>query len=77
MFVGSFAVHTAMVFTFGTLLLGFIGLDLEVLAGMTSIKTLVALRPDSLCPWCILHDGSCHIFTGFRQRRFTCRQPMG
>lgn len=43
MFVGSLAVHTAMVFTFATLLLGFIGLDLEVLAGMHSIKTLVAL----------------------------------
>ncbi|MDP3480426.1 MAG: acetate uptake transporter [Desulfoprunum sp.] len=42
MFVGSFAVHTAMVFTFGTLVLGFIGLDLEILAGMGSIKTLVA-----------------------------------
>jgi len=43
MWVGSFAVHTAMVFTFTTLLIGFIGLDLEVLAGMKSIKTLVAL----------------------------------
>ena len=43
MFVASFAVHTAMIFTFGTLVLGFIGLDLEVLAGMGSIKTLVAL----------------------------------
>ncbi len=43
MWVGSFAVHTAMVFTFTTLLLGFIGLDLEILAGMGSIKTLVSL----------------------------------
>ncbi len=41
-FIGSFAVHTAMIFTFGTLVLGFIGLDLEILAGMKSIKTLVA-----------------------------------
>jgi len=43
MWIGSFAVHTAMVFTFTTLILGFIGLDLEILAGMSSIKTLVAL----------------------------------
>lgn len=43
LWVGSFAVHTAMVFTFTTLILGFIGLDLEILAGMSSIKTLVAL----------------------------------
>lgn len=43
LFIGSFAVHKAMVFTFTTLLLGFIGLDLEILAGMHSIKTLVAL----------------------------------
>ena len=43
MFVASLAVHTAMIFTFGTLILGFIGLDLEILAGMGSIKTLVSL----------------------------------
>jgi succinate-acetate transporter protein len=43
LFIGSFAVHTAMVFTFTTLLIGFIGLDLEILAGMSSIKTFVAL----------------------------------
>jgi len=42
MFIASFAVHTAMVFTFATLVLGFIGLDLEVLAGMGSIKQIVA-----------------------------------
>jgi len=42
LFIGSFAVHTAMVFTFATLLVGFIGLDLEILAGM-HIKTFVAL----------------------------------
>ena len=42
MWVGSLAVHTAMIFTFTTLLLGFIGLDLEVLAGMKSIKALVS-----------------------------------
>jgi uncharacterized protein len=42
MFVGSLAVHTAMIFTFATLLIGFIGLDLEVLAGMKSIKPLVS-----------------------------------
>ena len=43
LWVGSFAVHTAMVFTFTTLLLGFIGLDLEILAGMKSIKFLVTV----------------------------------
>lgn len=43
LWIGSFAVHTAMVFTFTTLIIGFIGLDLEVLAGMSSIKTFVAL----------------------------------
>jgi len=43
LWVGSFAVHTAMVFTFTTLLIGFIGLDLEVLAGMGFLKTFVAL----------------------------------
>ena len=42
MFIGSLAVHTAMIFTFGTLILGFIGLDLEILAGMKSIKPLVS-----------------------------------
>ncbi len=42
MFVGSLAIHTAMIFTFGTLILGFIGLDLEVLAGMTWLKPLVS-----------------------------------
>ena len=42
MFIGSLAIHTAMIFTFGTLVLGFIGLDLEVLAGMKSIKPLVS-----------------------------------
>ena len=43
MWIGSFAVHTAMVFTFTTLILGFIGLDLEILAGMGSLKTIVAV----------------------------------
>ena len=43
LWIGSFAVHTAMVFTFTTLLIGFIGLDLEVLAGMGFLKTFVAL----------------------------------
>ncbi|MBM9512590.1 acetate uptake transporter [Desulfogranum marinum] len=43
LWIGSFAVHTAMIFTFTTLLIGFIGLDLEILAGMKSIKTFVAL----------------------------------
>ncbi len=43
MWVGSFAVHTAMVFTFTTLIIGFIGLDLEILAGMKSIKMFVTL----------------------------------
>lgn len=43
LWVGSFAIHTAMVFTFTTLLIGFIGLDLEILAGMKFLKTFVAL----------------------------------
>ncbi len=43
MFIGSFAVHTAMMLTFLTLLLGFIGLDLVFLADMKSVLTLTAL----------------------------------
>jgi succinate-acetate transporter protein len=38
MFFASFAVHTAMVITFLTLLLGFIGLDLVTLAHMNVMK---------------------------------------
>lgn len=43
MLVGALAVHTAMVLTFFTLLLGFIGLDLVFLAGMKSILTITAI----------------------------------
>jgi uncharacterized protein len=42
MFIGSFAIHTAMVLTFLTLLLGFIGLDLVFLAGMKEVLTITA-----------------------------------
>ena len=43
LFVGSFAVHFAMMLTFLTLLLGFIGLDLVFLAGMKGLLTITAL----------------------------------
>ncbi len=43
LWIGSFAIHSAMIFTFTTLLIGFIGLDLEVLAGMSFLKTFVAI----------------------------------
>ncbi len=43
MWIGSFAIHTAMLFTFTTLLLGFIGLDLQILCGMSGLKTITAL----------------------------------
>ena len=42
MFIASFRVHTAMVFTFGTLLLGFILLDLEHF-GFPELKTIAAI----------------------------------
>jgi len=42
MFVASFRVHTAMTFTFGTLLLGFILLDLEHF-GFPELKTMAAI----------------------------------
>ncbi len=42
MWIGSFAVHTAMFLTFLTLLLGFIGLDLVFLAGMKNLLTITA-----------------------------------
>jgi uncharacterized protein len=42
MFIGSFAIHTAMVLTFLTLLLGFIGLDLVFLAGMHDVLAITA-----------------------------------
>jgi succinate-acetate transporter protein len=42
MFVASFRIHKAMVFTFGTLLLGFILLDLEHF-GMPELKTFAAI----------------------------------
>jgi len=43
MFLASFAVHTAMVLTFLTLLLGFIGLDFVFLKGMKSLMTITAV----------------------------------
>ncbi len=43
MFIASFRVHKAMVFTFLTLLLGFIGLDLVFLAGMKELLTVTAI----------------------------------
>ncbi len=42
MWIGSFAIHMAMFFTFLTLLLGFIGLDLVFLAGMKNLLTITA-----------------------------------
>ena len=43
MWVASMRVHFMMFFTFTTLLLGFIGLDLVFLAGMKSILTITAI----------------------------------
>ena len=43
LFIASMAVHTAMFITFLTLMIGFIGLDLEFLAEMKSIKLFVTL----------------------------------
>lgn len=43
MFIGSFAVHTAMTLTFLTLLLGFIGLDLVFLADMKGLLFITAV----------------------------------
>ncbi len=43
MLIASMRVHFAMFFTFFTLLLGFIGLDLVFLAGMKSILTITAI----------------------------------
>ncbi len=43
MFIASFAVHVAMMLTFLTLLLGFIGLDLVFLAGMKSVQIITAI----------------------------------
>jgi succinate-acetate transporter protein len=43
MWVGALKVHAAMAFTFTTLLLGFIGLDLVFLAGMKSLMTITAI----------------------------------
>lgn len=42
LFVGSFAIHTAMFLTFLTLLLGFIGLDLVFILGMKSVMVITA-----------------------------------
>jgi succinate-acetate transporter protein len=43
MFLGSLAVHKAMTFTFLTLLLGFIGLDLVFIQGMKSVLQITAI----------------------------------
>jgi succinate-acetate transporter protein len=43
MWIGSFAVHTAMFLTFLTLFLGFIGLDLVFLGGRKSVMTITAI----------------------------------
>jgi hypothetical protein len=43
MFIGSLAVHMAMILTFLTLLLGFIGLDFVFLQGMKSVLTITAI----------------------------------
>lgn len=43
MFIASFAVHVAMVLTFFTLLLGFIGLDLVFIKGMKQVLTITAI----------------------------------
>lgn len=43
MWVASLRVHGMMAFTFTTLVLGFIGLDLVFLAGMKSILTITAI----------------------------------
>ena len=54
MFVGSLAVHTAMMLTFLTLLLGFIGLDFVFLAGMKSVLTITAIDL-IICAGCALY----------------------
>jgi hypothetical protein len=53
MWIGSFAVHTAMFLTFLTLVLGFIGLDLVFLAGMKNLLVITAwdLILCALCAW--------------------------
>ncbi|MFT5702397.1 MAG: succinate-acetate transporter protein [Desulforhopalus sp.] len=43
MWVGAMRIHTAMAFTFTTLLLGFIGLDLVFLAGMKGVLTITTI----------------------------------
>ncbi len=43
MFIASLAVHVAMVLTFLTLLLGFIGLDLVFIKGMKQVLTITAI----------------------------------
>ncbi len=43
MWIGSMKIHGAMAFTFTTLLLGFIGLDLVFLCGMKSLLTITAI----------------------------------
>lgn len=43
MLIGSLAVHKAMTFTFLTLLLGFIGLDLVFIQGMKSVLQITAI----------------------------------
>ncbi len=43
MFIGSLRVHKAMAFTFFTLLIGFIGLDIVFLSGDKSVLTITAI----------------------------------
>ena len=54
LWIGSFAIHTAMVATFTTLIIGFIGLDLEFLAGMKSIKFITTVDL-TICALCALY----------------------
>jgi hypothetical protein len=41
-FIATFKHHTALIFLFGTLVVGFIGLDLKELAGMEAVGTFAA-----------------------------------
>jgi hypothetical protein len=43
MWVASMRIHGAMAFTFTTLLLGFIGLDLVILGGMGALLKITAI----------------------------------
>jgi hypothetical protein len=56
MWVGSMKIHGAMAFTFTTLLLGFIGLDLVILGGMKGLLTITAidLIVSALAAWYVM-----------------------